>query len=77
MIDIIDIKILIIGDSGTGKSLFLRSFDCDYQDSEVHNPQPTIGIDFITKELVIENQKLKIRIWDTGKFFYLFIILMF
>jgi len=64
--DSIDIKIIIIGDSGVGKSSFLKSFDCDYIDSEDLNLAPTIGIDFITKELIFENQKLKMRIWDTA-----------
>lgn len=70
--DSIDIKIIIIGDSGVGKSSFLKSFDNDYIDCEHSNPSPTIGIDFITKELIFEDQRLKMRIWDSaGMFLYI------
>jgi len=58
------LKIIIVGDSCTGKSTFLESYIDDYEFST--NQAPTIGIDFKLKELIVENKKLKIRVWDTA-----------
>lgn len=58
------LKIIIVGDSCTGKSTFLESYIDDYEFSK--NQSPTIGIDFKLKELIIKNKKLKIRVWDTA-----------
>jgi hypothetical protein len=55
-------KILIIGDSGVGKSsLLLRYAD----DTFTNNFNPTIGIDFKVKTIDIANMKVKLQIWDT------------
>mmetsp|Transcript_110921 Transcript_110921/g.192259 ORF Transcript_110921/g.192259 Transcript_110921/m.192259 type:complete len:208 (-) Transcript_110921:136-759(-) len=57
------IKLLLIGDSGVGKScLLLRFTDNDFKDSYV----TTIGIDFKIREVDIGGQKCKIQIWDTA-----------
>jgi Ras-related protein Rab-18 len=58
------LKIVLVGDSCTGKSTFLESYIDNYHFSE--NPVPTIGVDFRVKELIVENKKLKIRVWDTA-----------
>ena len=56
-------KILILGDSGVGKSsLFLR-----YTKNEFNaDMRSTIGVEFGLKFLKIEDFQLKIQIWDTA-----------
>jgi Ras-related protein Rab-1A len=57
------IKIIIIGESGVGKSSLLNMY-CDrtYNDNYVS----TIGVDFRLKLLKINNNKIKLQIWDTA-----------
>jgi len=56
-------KLLLIGDSGTGKSSILNRFSDD-----TFNPAfiSTIGIDFKVKTIEIDNYKIKLQIWDTA-----------
>ncbi|CAF0887000.1 unnamed protein product, partial [Didymodactylos carnosus] len=57
------LKILIIGESGVGKSSLLLRFTDDRFDPE----QPaTIGVDFKVKPLDIEGNRVKLAIWDTA-----------
>ena len=56
------LKILILGDYGVGKTcLLLRYID----DSFTLHHLATIGIDFKTKIVNIENKMVKLQIWDT------------
>jgi Ras-related protein Rab-1A len=56
-------KILVIGDSGVGKSSLLRRFvDSDY--SEEYSS--TIGIDFKIKTITVDRMVVKLQIWDTA-----------
>ncbi|KAB8957772.1 hypothetical protein FH972_026860 [Carpinus fangiana] len=55
-------KILLIGDSGVGKSSLLVSFISN----SVEDLSPTIGVDFKIKLLTVGGQKLKLTIWDTA-----------
>ncbi|XP_068473363.1 LOW QUALITY PROTEIN: ras-related protein RABC2a-like [Phaseolus vulgaris] len=55
-------KILLIGDSGVGKSSLLVSFIS----SSVEDLSPTIGVDFKIKTLVVGGKRLKLTIWDTA-----------
>lgn len=55
-------KILLIGDSGVGKSSLLLSFIS----SSVEDLAPTIGVDFKIKLLKVGGKKLKLTIWDTA-----------
>jgi len=57
-------KILLIGDSGVGKSSLLVSFvAAAHLDEEI---APTIGVDFKIKFLTVGGKKLKLTIWDTA-----------
>jgi Ras-related protein Rab-8A len=57
------IKLLLIGDSGVGKScLLLRYSDDSFTSSFI----TTIGIDFKIKSILIGESKIKLQIWDTA-----------
>ncbi|XP_067006162.1 ras-related protein Rab-18-B [Anabrus simplex] len=57
------LKILIIGESGVGKSsLLLRFID----DSFNPDQQLTIGVDFRTKKVTVDGNTVKLAIWDTA-----------
>ena len=56
-------KILTIGESGVGKTCILRRF---VENKFLKNHLATIGIDFKTKTLNINNQEIKLKIWDTA-----------
>ena len=58
----ISFKIIIIGDSGVGKSCILKravqnTFEGDYH--------PTIGFEFLLMHFQINDIKIKLQIWDT------------
>lgn len=55
-------KLLMIGDSGVGKSSLLLSFTAN----TFEDLSPTIGVDFKVKHVTLEGKKLKLAIWDTA-----------
>lgn len=57
------VKVVIIGDSGVGKSTFFKRYiDGDFVESYI----ATIGLDFSIKNTTWQNKKIKIQIWDTA-----------
>ncbi|KAL5246505.1 hypothetical protein ACHWQZ_G018655 [Mnemiopsis leidyi] len=56
-------KILIIGDSGIGKSSLMMRFVDGMFDPEI---SATIGVDFKVKTLNVEGNNVKLAIWDTA-----------
>eukprot|EP00919_Chromeraceae_sp_WS-2016_P058829 GHVR01139803.1.p1 GENE.GHVR01139803.1~~GHVR01139803.1.p1 ORF type:complete len:138 (-),score=12.84 GHVR01139803.1:228-641(-) len=56
-------KILLIGDSGVGKSSILLRFTDDE-----FNPKSlsTIGVDFKVKYMNLQGKRLKLAVWDTA-----------
>jgi len=57
------LKILIIGDPGTGKSCILGRFaDDPFHEFYI----PTIGVDFKIETVEIDSKKIKLQIWDTA-----------
>ncbi|XP_056628006.1 ras-related protein Rab-18a [Triplophysa dalaica] len=57
------LKILIIGESGVGKSSLLLRFTDDTFDPDIG---ATIGVDFKVKTLAVDGNKAKLAIWDTA-----------
>ena len=57
------IKLVVIGDSGVGKSSLINYFDKGLFFSK---HQPTIGADFANKEITIEDKTAVLQIWDTA-----------
>lgn len=56
-------KILLVGDSGVGKTCLLTRFTSDQYDGNV---DATVGVDFGTKQLLIEDTDVKLTVWDTA-----------
>ncbi|XP_040567510.1 ras-related protein Rab-18-B [Lepeophtheirus salmonis] len=57
------LKLLIIGESGVGKSSLLLRFTEDAFDPD-HSA--TIGVDFKVKTLTVQGNRVKLAIWDTA-----------
>jgi Ras-related protein Rab-8A len=57
------IKLLLIGDSGVGKSCLLLRFS---DDSFTPSFITTIGIDFKIRTIDLEGKRIKLQIWDTA-----------
>ncbi|KAJ8267973.1 hypothetical protein COCON_G00131450 [Conger conger] len=57
------LKLLIIGESGVGKSSLLLRFTEDTFDAEV---AATIGVDFKVKTVAVDGNRAKLAIWDTA-----------
>ncbi|XP_058472224.1 ras-related protein Rab-15-like isoform X2 [Solea solea] len=56
-------RLLLLGDSGVGKTCMLRRFtDCEFDPSHIS----TIGVDFKMKTLEIDGIKVRVQIWDTA-----------
>lgn len=56
-------KCIIVGDSGVGKSCILMSF-LDKRFIYIH--EMTIGVEFGSKIIQLDEHKVKIQIWDTA-----------
>jgi small GTP-binding protein len=56
-------KIIIIGDSGVGKSNILLRFT---EGMFVDNYMMTIGINYVFKVVGIDGTRIKLQIWDTA-----------
>jgi small GTP-binding protein len=57
------VKIVLIGDSGVGKTNLFSQFTRDHFNPE---SKSTIGVEFATKILSVEGKTVKAQIWDTA-----------
>ena len=56
-------KVLLIGNSGVGKSsLLLRFADEYFNDTQM----PTIGVDFKIRTIEVDSKDVRLQIWDTA-----------
>ena len=56
-------KVVLIGDSGVGKSNLLSRFTRNEFSLET---KATIGVEFATRSVTVENKVIKAQIWDTA-----------
>jgi small GTP-binding protein len=56
-------KVVLIGDSGVGKSNLLSRFTRNEFNLE---SKSTIGVEFATRSITYEGKTIKAQIWDTG-----------
>ena len=57
------ILVVLIGDSGVGKSNLLSRFTRNEFNLE---SKSTIGVEFATRSIQVNNKTIKAQIWDTG-----------
>ena len=56
-------KLILIGDSYVGKSNILLKY---LKNQFNENSKTTVGVEFGTKNIIINNKRIKIQIWDTA-----------
>lgn len=56
-------KIVLIGDSGVGKSNLLSRFTIN---EFMLESKSTIGVEFANKQIQIDGKTIKVQIWDTA-----------
>lgn len=56
-------KVVLIGDSGVGKSNLLSRFT---RNEFLMESKSTIGVEFATKSIQVDNKVIKAQIWDTA-----------
>jgi len=57
------LKMIILGDSGVGKTCLMNKFVNDKFSKQY---KATIGADFLTKEVLIDDKLVTMQIWDTA-----------
>ena len=57
-----EIKMILLGETGVGKTAIIKRY---YYDKFDMHYTPTDSMNFIQKDLNINNQKVKLNIWDT------------
>lgn len=57
------IRLLVVGDTGVGKTSLLMRF---HEDTFVYAQKATIGVDYKAKEVNINGELVKLQIWDTA-----------
>lgn len=56
-------KIIVIGDTDVGKTSLVERFNTKpYSGSQ----KPTIGVDFIVRDVIIDDRNIRMTIWDTA-----------
>ena len=61
--DLLKLKLIVVGDQGTGKSCILNRF---INETFEENYQATIGMDFQSKNVTIHDQDVRLILYDTA-----------
>ncbi|XP_063244228.1 uncharacterized protein LOC134543251 [Bacillus rossius redtenbacheri] len=56
-------KVVLLGDSGVGKTCLLTRFMYDTFDETHH---PTVGIDFVSRTVYLRDGPTRLQVWDTA-----------
>jgi small GTP-binding protein len=59
----ISLKLVVIGESGVGKSNLILRFKENRFDDDL---MPTVGLDFYSEDFNIQNKRIRVQIWDTA-----------
>ncbi|XP_067943594.1 ras-related protein Rab-9A-like [Watersipora subatra] len=57
------LKVVLLGDGKVGKSSLMNRYVCNKFDSQSFH---TIGVEFLNKEIFVDDQTYTIQIWDTA-----------
>ena len=57
-----EIKLILLGESGVGKTSLIKRFLYDQFEPEI---SPSITMNFAQKEIYVDEKKIKLNIWDT------------
>nr|XP_039264618.1 ras-related protein Rab-9B-like [Styela clava] len=57
------LKVVLIGDGGVGKSSLMNRYITGKYDGQSYH---TIGVEFLNKNITLENKKYTLQIWDTA-----------
>merc|ERR1712087_731247 len=57
------LKVIILGESGVGKTALLHKY---VSNQFIENHKATIGADFMTKEIEIDDKLITLQMWDTA-----------
>jgi small GTP-binding protein len=57
------LKVVVVGDSGVGKTCFLIRFVRDLFEEETNS---TLGVEFLTKIVQTDKHKIQLQLWDTA-----------
>lgn len=57
------LKVIILGESGVGKTALLNRY---VNDQFIETHKATIGADFMTKEIKIDDKLITLQMWDTA-----------
>lgn len=57
------LKVIILGDSSVGKTSLMNHYVTKRFSNQY---KATIGADFVTKEVTIDNRTVTMQIWDTA-----------
>ena len=63
MVSVAEFKLVLLGDTGVGKSSVVLRFVKGEFDEEM---EPTIGAAFLSQTVNIDNWAVKFQIWDTA-----------
>ena len=58
----ITLKILLVGDSSVGKTTLLLKY---VEGKFLHSHITSIDVEYKDKEIIIDNKKINLKIWDT------------